>query len=241
MGNRLDVKNQQATKLNPKHGTDPQQQTADAEGVCHDPLFGSSEGLPPQMDTDAASIVSGRSLFTVAPSIASIATYHSHRTRKRRNHRNKRTMEKRHENEEFELRMQSYDIYDRPFDENGPKRHRAPSPERSVMGPLDQDEVSMDDAASQAAMSPIRKKIPDFSALKQNPNNDMTNSDMFMNDGGGFFDELLELVAWDFESKRIIRLAIPFATQAASTGILDSITVAVIGKVRIRSCLMYHV
>jgi len=46
----------------------------------------------------------------------------------------------------------------------------------------------------------------------------------------GFLDEIAAIMAWDFEMKRIIKLSIPFATQAIFTGALDTLTVGVIGK-----------
>lgn len=47
---------------------------------------------------------------------------------------------------------------------------------------------------------------------------------------GGFLDEIADIMAWDVETRRIIKLSIPFATQALFTGGLDTLTVGVIGK-----------
>lgn len=259
MGNRLDVKNknqQQSTSRRTRRSkrrkadrkqppNQPQKENddnddsdddGDLQEECADPIFECTEAsafAAPFDDTDAASV------FSVAPSISSIASFHSHRTRKRRNHRNKRTMEKRVELEEFELRMQRYGEY--PFDEvdcsrlHVQRQHRSSSPERSVMAPLDQDDVSVEDAVSQAARSPHRKQISLMAphhGNKPNLNNHASPEGILLATGDStFLDTMLDLVQWDFEFKRIIKLAIPFATQALSTGILDSITVAVIGKI----------
>lgn len=46
----------------------------------------------------------------------------------------------------------------------------------------------------------------------------------------GFLDEIAAIMAWDAEMKRIIKLSLPFATQAIFTGTLDILTVGVVGK-----------
>lgn len=46
----------------------------------------------------------------------------------------------------------------------------------------------------------------------------------------GFWDEIAQIMAFDYEMKRIIKLSLPFATQALFTGVLDICTVGVIGK-----------
>ena len=46
----------------------------------------------------------------------------------------------------------------------------------------------------------------------------------------GFLDEMAAIMAFDYEMKRIIKLSLPFATQALFTGILDILTVGVLGK-----------
>mgnify|MGYP005842695953 CR=1 FL=1 len=46
----------------------------------------------------------------------------------------------------------------------------------------------------------------------------------------GLLDELAAIMAWDVEMKRIIKLTIPFATQAFFTGALEISTVGVVGK-----------
>jgi len=241
--------------------------------IVVDPIFDATEGPP----SPARSFASARSTFSAAPSVSS---FHSHRSRKRRQ-RKLRTMTKRHNFEEYELRMQRYDgdgsaaspqrqtahrrIQRAP---QPPSPHRHPSstakhhrgdisPERSVLAPLDADAVSMDDAVSTAARNSIHH--PSHLLHGGADHNDRhgppgKNPNRFQplptKDGGlytdnpqgsyhyhnfhclySFWDTLMDLVIWDFESKRIIKLAIPFATQAFSTGLLDSITVAVIGKV----------
>ena len=216
MSNRLDVKNQQSTPRCSKQTSKKQQ------------LDLTDDAVP--LQADDASVVSERSAF----SLASIVSLHSHRTRKRRNYRNRRTMEKRHDWEEFELRMQRYDSHchgDYPFDEvddQTRRGQRSASPERSVLGQIDQDEVSIDDAVSQAPRSPNRRYIPIQQNTSRNP--DDASPESSVGRDSSFLDALLDLVTWDFESKRIIKLAIPFATQALSTGVLESFTVAVIGK-----------
>lgn len=47
---------------------------------------------------------------------------------------------------------------------------------------------------------------------------------------GGFLDEVADIMAYDVETRRIIKLSIPFATQALFTGGLDTLTVGVVGK-----------
>ena len=225
---------------------------------------GQSSAAAAQMPADDdRSFVSARSNFTLggkARSVSSIASFHSHRTRKRRN-RNQRQMEKRHDLEEFELRMQRYDTHlavdtnaadadnQQQQQASSSQRHnhaRDSSPERSVMGPIDHDEVSMDDAISAIAASPTRHELHNRHHQQQqailmasphksparapHPSGGSSANDLLEHDQG-FWDTLLDLVVCDFESKRLLKLAIPFATQAFSTGILDMITVAVIGKV----------
>jgi MatE len=46
----------------------------------------------------------------------------------------------------------------------------------------------------------------------------------------GFLDEIAKCFAWDVEMKRLFKLSIPFALQAVSTGVLDTLTVAVVSK-----------
>jgi len=198
---------------------------------------------------DDRSFVSAKSFV----SMHSIASFHSHRTRRRRN-RNKRQMEKRHELEEYELRMQWYG--GREGGGGVIKKGMAaaaktpPSSDcgggdnnRSIMGPMDQDAVSMDDAVT-LATSPKRRHqhhgfVPatrqkNIVARNTYPDKSSTGNnyiDSHSDEDSSFWDTLLDLVVWDFESKRIIKLAIPFATQAFSTGILEMVTVAVIGRV----------
>lgn len=162
---------------------------------------------------------------------------HSHRTKKRRN-RAKRQMEKRHGQEEFELRMQRL-VDNNEDDDLDPDFQRRDA--SSVMGPMDQDDVSMDDAASAVGRTPRQLQQHQQQALamasktKANPTmkRDVTDGDATTSttSSSSFWDALLDLVVCDFESKRIIKLAIPFATQALSTGVLEMVTVAVIGRV----------
>ena len=176
---------------------------------------------------------------------------HSHRTKKRRN-RAKRQMEKRHGQEEFELRMQRLvdtDNDDLAEDPDFQRRGDTSSERYSVMGPMDPDEVSMDDAASAVGRTPLQLQQHQQQALamasktKANINNNPTmmtkkrdkidgdTTSTTASSSSSFWDTLLDLVLCDFESKRIIKLAIPFATQAFSTGVLEMVTVAVIGRV----------
>ncbi|CAB9529036.1 Mate efflux family protein (Partial), partial [Seminavis robusta] len=213
-----------------------------------DPIFEATEGPPSPM-----SVVSGRSAISVTPSVSSLVSLHSQRSRKRRRRKrhNKRIMEKKNEWVEFELRMQRYDAYadsvingtddaaTNKAEENAivklsdsPTRRpksRDQSPVRSVMGSLDQDALSFGDAVSITTSSPARKGYPPplRDHLKTNQPDDVNPAD----DDTSFWNSLLDLAVWDFESKRIIKLAIPFAIQSLSTGILDIITAAVIGKV----------
>ncbi|CAB9522405.1 Protein DETOXIFICATION [Seminavis robusta] len=45
-----------------------------------------------------------------------------------------------------------------------------------------------------------------------------------------YFDRIVALSEWDFEMRKIMRLTIPFVAQAVFTGLLDVMTVAIIGK-----------
>lgn len=45
-----------------------------------------------------------------------------------------------------------------------------------------------------------------------------------------YFDRTVALSEWDFEMRRLMKLILPFATQALFTGLLDVCTVATIGK-----------
>jgi len=49
-------------------------------------------------------------------------------------------------------------------------------------------------------------------------------------DDMGILDKLATIAAWDRDMKRIIRLALPYCTQALITGLTDTLNVAVIGK-----------
>ena len=152
-------------------------------------------------------------------------------------------MEKQHGREEFELRMQHYDsctytqaeedaTIDNPTSTGSSSSTLSPSqqrrriatrdqsPERSVMGPLDQDAVSMDDAISNFAASPTRNGLsPRGPRMTRHNQQDDSNSTNAAEDKG-FWDTLLDLAEFDWESKRIIKLALPFATQALSTCLL---------------------
>ena len=46
----------------------------------------------------------------------------------------------------------------------------------------------------------------------------------------GVLDEIAAIMTFDHEMKRIIKLSVPFATQAIFTGVMDILTVGVIGK-----------
>ena len=45
-----------------------------------------------------------------------------------------------------------------------------------------------------------------------------------------YFDRIIALSEWDFEMRKVVRLCLPFAIQAFFTGMLDVMTVAVIGN-----------
>ena len=45
-----------------------------------------------------------------------------------------------------------------------------------------------------------------------------------------YFDRIVALSDWDFEMRRLMKLILPFATQALFTGVMDVMTVAVIGN-----------
>jgi MatE len=259
LGTRLNVKNQDTSSptRRPKEQKGSKVQHAEESNNSNgcedyfDPLFGTSDGPPLAVDT---SILSAGSAHSLAASVSSKTSIHSFRARKKRQRaRNKRAMEKRLAWDEVNSLMQRYDGYvddkDVHHDDETIKRHgnniagkvsssverprgRDASPERSFMGPLDQDAVSIDDAASNfVATSHFTKKLRLPTLItneQQNENNDDLAHDQ---EDNGIWDYLLQLAEFDWESKRIIRLAVPFATQALSTGILDMITVAVISNV----------
>lgn len=74
---------------------------------------------------------------------------------------------------------------------------------------------------------------PDFSATLS-PSDNMVGYPHLERSGDfaklGVVDKITTISAWDMELKRIIKLSMPYCTQALITGITDTLNVAVIGK-----------
>ena len=51
-----------------------------------------------------------------------------------------------------------------------------------------------------------------------------------MHQSVGTVDKIMAISSWDIQMKRIVKLSIPYCTQALITGLMDTLTVAVIGK-----------
>lgn len=110
-----------------------------------------------------------------------------------------------------------------------PSSSRDHSPDRSLLSKIDIDEVSIDDAVSQYGKYsyPPKVEVLPHAMVQTNQDDD---DDTCCNGIQKFWNQLLEIAIWDFEMKRIIKLAIPFGTQSFSTGIIEMLTVAIIGK-----------
>lgn len=174
------------------------------------------------------SLAAGSVCSAMTPSVGSSRS----KRKKQRKKTRKRNMEKRHSLAEYELRMQQYDTYrstevvvvDKPAHKHQHTSFRLEDEQRSVLEPLDFDAVSLDDAVSAVELAFTRVK-------PMIQTKDDQEGEGFVDEDGGFWNTILDLVTWDFESKRLCKLAVPFATEALCEGVLETLTVAVIGKV----------
>jgi len=90
-----------------------------------------------------------------------------------------------------------------------------------ILGKLSQDEVSIRDAVDVDSVS--------RGALSGLNNND-NNSNSCCHRLQSSFDQLLVIAEWNYESKRICKLGIPFVSQALVEGVCEAVRVAIIGQ-----------
>lgn len=86
----------------------------------------------------------------------------------------------------------------------------------SVLGSLEPDDVSFNDA--------VDANDPAYH-MEQRNTNPIEERGM-----ASCFDRLLEIVEWDYETKRIVKLAAPFIVQAFLEGTMEVVQVALIAK-----------
>ena len=93
------------------------------------------------------------------------------------------------------------------------------------MSPLDGDVLSPNDAAD--ADDPGQ-----CFAAQKNPEDDITPASWLCSPGdvGDSLGAIGKLAMWDFEMRRIVKLAVPYSTAALMEGIFEIITVALIGN-----------
>jgi MatE len=98
--------------------------------------------------------------------------------------------------------------------------------DRSVLGPLSHDEVSIRDAVD-AALPAARVERDAGTAFTAGTGDAATS---WRGRVVKAFDRLLVIAEWDFESRRICKLGLPFVGQALLLGVTEAIRVALIGR-----------
>ena len=88
---------------------------------------------------------------------------------------------------------------------------------QSILGPLDHDEVSIRDAIDGGTVRGTRHDIID---------DDDSSRGIF----GSWFHQLLLIADYDYETKRLLKLGVPFVMQATLIGVMETVRVALIGK-----------
>ena len=90
----------------------------------------------------------------------------------------------------------------------------------SILGPLDQDEVSIRDAID-GTVRDTGNEIVD---------QDDSSSGIWHYMCGSWFNQLLLIAEYDYETKRLLKLGTPFVMQAVLIGVMEITRVALIGK-----------
>ncbi len=87
---------------------------------------------------------------------------------------------------------------------------------QSILGPLDHDEVSIRDAIDGTVRGTGNEIIDD--------------DDSSRGMCGSWFHQLLVIADYDYETKRLLKLGVPFVMQATLIGVMETVRVALIGK-----------
>jgi len=167
--------------------------------------------------------------LTIGPTSAT-GIHHNKRSRTQRRFR--KAMEKRELLEESGKKADSFFRFDTssgaqahyPIDQ----QRRTDNDDHSFLSKMDTDEVSVQSFTMDAEHEDFLPKLfqPDDNDF------DITcsgfNAWWKPNWIKAYFDRIIALSEWDFEMRRIMRLTLPFATQALFTAVLDVLTVSII-------------
>lgn len=187
--------------------------------------LGLSQGLI--VSGGGASIVSHdqRSVLSTGTSFADRTAAHGKRSRTQR--RFQIALEKRAIQDEAGIRTDSFFR----FDKGNPTMVRQKgdgNDDQSLMSKLDTDEVSVESVTMNAMSFEFLPKAFLGGEMKMTcsgPNAWWKPNWIFF-----YLDRIVSLSEWDYEMRKVVRLTLPFAAQAFFTGMLDVMTVSVIGK-----------
>ena len=186
-----------------------------------------------------ASFMSVASANTMATSVVnqSVATTSVYGRRSRKQHRFRKALEKRVVQDEMGVKTDSFFRFESAAGAHAPihpqEDNTTEDDNQSFLSKMDTDEVSV------KSLTSMDGKPEDFIAKEFR---DMVEDDTTMLACSGanawwklkwvlaYYDRIIALAEWDFEMRKIIKLTLPFAIQALFGGLLDVMTVALIGN-----------